>query len=159
MTPARQPDILVLCPMEIERKAVAAEVLAAGLEHVAIVRTGIGKIAIVEHVQRAAAMAARPRLVILAGACGALRPVEDVPPVGRVIDEHGGEWVGLGMAPAGRTVVGVDRIVATPLEKRELADRTGAVIVDMESHAFSAACEGLGLSWTIVRGVSDSPEE
>lgn len=158
MTSTREGDILILCPMEIERRAVALELRSAKVTaHVA--RTGIGSHAILPSVERAAAAPRKPRLVILAGACGGLRPVEDVPPIARVIDEQGREWCGLGMSPIGRTLVGVDRIVASPEDKRALADRTGAALVDMESHAFAAACERLGLAWSVVRGVSDSPEE
>src|SRR5262245_46343658 len=107
--PARPADILVLCPMEIERQAVAAEIREAGLTGVRIVRTGIGKQAIVQHVEQAAAGSGKPELLVLAGACGGLRPVDDVPPIARVIDEQGQEWTGLGMSPTGQTLIGVDR--------------------------------------------------
>ncbi|MFM9902052.1 MAG: hypothetical protein ACKVOT_13655 [Polaromonas sp.] len=151
--------VLVLCPMEIERRAVAREVEAARLTTAQVLRTGVGKDAIIREF-RAAAEASRPRLVILAGACGALRPVDDVPPIARVIDEHGGEWTsGVGMVESGRILIAVDRVVSTPADKRALADATGAAIVDMESHAFAAACVQLGLPWAVVRGVSDTPDE
>lgn len=163
--------IVVLCPMQIERRAVEKQLVAAGLgSAVQLIQAGIGKEAIVAAARAAigGGAASGPTraggrdapVMILAGACGALKPVEDVPPIARVIDEHGGEWRGgLGFVDSGRTLIAVDRIVSTPTEKRALADDSGAAIVDMESHAFAAECERLGAAWTVVRGVSDSPEE
>lgn len=149
---------VVVCPMEIEAAAVRRG--ARGVVGVEVIRSGIGKEAIVRAVEARAGRGPVPGLVILAGVCGALRPVDDVPPIARVIDEHGGEWTGgIGMVESGRTLVAVDRVVSTPGEKRALADATGAALVDMESHAFAAACERLGLAWGVVRGVSDTPEE
>jgi nucleoside phosphorylase len=98
----------------------------------------------------------RGTLVILAGACGALTHVEDVPRIGRVIDEHGHAWE---TGETGVTLIGVDRVVSTPADKRALAESTAASIVDMESHGFIAACERRGFAWAVVRGVSDTPEE
>ncbi|MGE3323125.1 MAG: hypothetical protein AB7K52_12805 [Phycisphaerales bacterium] len=151
--------------MAIERKAIARELARAGMKDVRVVQTGIGKDAIVASLKGLFAGGPAPDVVVLAGACGGLRPVEDVPLIARVIDERGSEWTsGLGFTPTGRTLVAVDRVVATPQDKRRLADETGAAIVDMESHAFAAECERLGASghgllWSIVRGISDSPEE
>lgn len=151
---------VVVCPMEIEAAAVRRAARGTGVE---VIRSGIGKEAIVRAVEARVGRVGRgpaPGVVILAGVCGALRPVDDVPPIARVIDEHGGEWTGgIGMVGSGRTLVAVDRVVSTPGEKRALADATGAALVDMESHAFAAACERLGLAWGVVRGVSDTPEE
>ncbi len=153
--------------MAIEFDAVRRAFQRAGLHPdrdptLTLRRSGIGKHAIVAAIEALARDAAPPlpSLVILAGACGALRPVDDVPAIARVIDEHGHEWSsGLGMVASGRTLVAVDRVVSTPTDKRTLADQTGACIVDMESHAFAAACERLGLPWAVVRGVSDTPDE
>ncbi len=158
---------LVICPMEIELAAVrraARAARTAGAPHLELHRSGIGKEAIVACLRRAVERPA-PGLppvgvVLLAGACGALRHVEDVPPIARVIDEHGNEWrSGVGMVAEGCTLIAVDRIVGTPAEKVALARGSGADIVDMESHAFAAACVELRVRWGVVRGVSDTPEE
>jgi nucleoside phosphorylase len=154
--------VAVICPMGIEMKAVAREVRAAGLEgRVALHQSGIGAARIVATVEKAAAGGAG--VMVLAGACGGLRPTADVPRIARVVDEHGGVWAGgVGFAgddPTAVTLVAVDRVVETPEAKRALAEKTGASIVDMESHAFARRCEGLGVRWTVVRGVSDTPEE
>ena len=79
--------------------------------------------------------------VVLAGVCGALREVEDVPPIGQVIDLHGGVWRCEHGAKSvdesrGVTLVAVDEIISTPGDKAALAARTGTAVVDMESHAF-----------------------
>ncbi|MFN0010379.1 MAG: adenylyltransferase/cytidyltransferase family protein [Phycisphaerales bacterium] len=174
MSPPPAPGpVLVLCPMQIEEAAVVRAVRAAGAHTpIRVVRTGIGKDAILAALVRelAAAVGAggavggaeghAPSLVILAGACGGLRPTADVPSISRIIDEHGHTWPrGIGFDPAGVTLVAVDRIIATPQDKAALAAATGAAIVDMESHAFAAACETRGLAWSVIRGVSDTPDE
>lgn len=101
---------------------------------------------------------ARPML-ILAGACGGLKPVPDVPRIERIVDAHGHVWYPEEDPGAGVTLIAVDEVVSTPEDKRLLAERSGASIVDMESHAFCAACEKAGVRWAVVRGVSDTPDE
>lgn len=159
---------LVLCPMKIERAAIGRALRTAfgsgevggTLSRVALVQTGIGRQAIVAAAARALdAPTNPPTLVILAGACGGLAPAPDVPAIARVVDEHGNAWTPLGADPAGVTLVAADRIVATPADKRTLARATGAAIVDMESHALASFCESRAVPWTVVRGVSDTPDE
>lgn len=145
--------------MEIELAAVRRALRDEALTDVELVRSGIGKAAIVRAIELACG-ARRTDLVILAGACGALRDVDDVPSISRIVDEHGGAWVGgAGMREDGVVLVAVDRVVSTPADKRRLAESSGASIVDMESHAFASACVRLGVAWAVVRGVSDTPNE
>lgn len=146
--------MIVFCPMRIERSHVERELRAAGMNGVSVVQTGIGKDAIVH-----AAGREQGALFVLAGACGGLVRGDDVPRIARVVDEHGHSWTPWVADPRGVTLAAVDRIVSTPEEKRGLASSTGAAIVDMESHAFAAECERRGIAWTVVRGVSDTPEE
>lgn len=127
---------------------------------VRVLQTGVGRDAVVEATRseaRAISETAGAATLILAGVCGGLRPCPDVPRIARVIDERGREW--RTQAPDGVTLIGVDRVISSPRDKRELAERTGAAIVDMESHAFIAECERLGARWHVIRGVSDTPEE
>lgn len=152
--------------MQIEHKHIVRAARQRRLANVRILQTGIGKDAII-----AAAAAAvddsdepTPSLIVLAGACGALTLVDDVPEIARVVDEHGHVWtpafIGAHATLAGGvTLVAVDRIVSTPRDKRAAAERHGAAIVDMESHALAAWCDARGIAWTVVRGVSDTPEE
>ncbi len=150
---------IVLCPMQVERRAVEREIARASAGSVRVIQTGIGAKAINDVVKRIAPE--RPRLVLLAGVCGGLLHGPEVPVLSRIVDEHGRSWSGFAGAAAngGATLVGVDRIVDTPLAKARLAEASGASIVDMESHAFAAQCEELGLRWGVVRGVSDTPDE
>jgi len=145
--------------MEIERAAVHRAMRGRGVQSVELIRSGIGKHAVVATLDRAC-RAAPTGFVILAGACGALRTVDDVPNIARVVDESGRAWTGaFGMDPDGVTLIAVDRIISSPQAKRQLAESSGASIVDMEAHAFAAACERIGVAWSIVRGVSDAPDE
>jgi len=63
------------------------------------------------------------------------------------LDEGGCRW-------SAGLVAGADQALATATAKRTLAARTGAVIVDMESHAVAAA----GLPFAILRVVVDPAE-
>lgn len=140
--------------MALERTQVAAALRGAGLHSIPVLQTGIGRDAVVRALDRCSA-----GLVILAGACGGLRRVSDVPPIARVVDEHGNAWTPWHADASGVTLAAVDRIISTPEDKRSLGAALDASIVDMESHAFAAACEGRALAWSVVRGVSDTPEE
>jgi nucleoside phosphorylase len=46
-------------------------------------------------------------------------------------------------------------VVATPAEKRELRERSGAVAVDMESSIILEAAQAAGCPSLVIRGVSD----
>ena len=63
------------------------------------------------------------------------------------LDESGRQW-------SAGLVAGVDQALATAAAKQALAARTGAVIVDMESHAVAAA----GLPFAVLRVVVDPAE-
>jgi hypothetical protein len=144
--------------MRVERSHVEHALCAAGLGDVRVVQTGIGKDALVRAIARAGS-GPGACLFVLAGACGGLGHGEDVPPIARVVDEHGRTWTPWGAEKNGAALAAVDHIVSTPADKQALAERTGASIVDMESHAFAARCEEMGIAWSVVRGVSDTPDE
>ncbi|MGH7133115.1 MAG: hypothetical protein ACREJO_14355 [Phycisphaerales bacterium] len=166
--PDRGPPV-ILCPMQVEERAVRRALNAAARtsSHDApatrVLRTGIGKDRITACVRELSTSSTPPAAFILAGVCGGLTPTIPLPPIARIIDEHGHTWDhGIGFSPAspgGVVLIGVDRIVGSPADKADLARATGAAIVDMESHAFAALCESLGVPWSIVRGVSDTPDE
>lgn len=149
-------QVVILCPMSVERSAIAKALARASLGTAKVIQTGIGAGAIVS----AAKVHAGAAALILAGVAGGLREVADVPPLGAIVDERGAAYDDfLGRVAGGVTLVGVDRIVDTPAAKLALAHSTGASIVDMESHAFAACCRSLGVRWGVVRGVSDTPSE
>jgi hypothetical protein len=166
---------VVLCPLEAEGRAVRAALDRAGLGRIPVRLTGVGAAA-----AEAAIDALDPRtpLVVMAGIGGGLAEGPPVVVARRVVDERGGRWESPSRvdrdAAAGRhgtpgagstagegvTVLGVDRIISTPAEKRRLYEQTGAVVVDMESHGLARACARRpGLPWAVVRGVSDAHDE
>lgn len=55
-------------------------------------------------------------------------------------------------------LAGSDHIVSDAGEKRALFERTGASVVDMESHAVAAAAARHGLPFTVLRSVADTSE-
>lgn len=53
----------------------------------------------------------------------------------------------------------VNSVVSTPKAKADLAQRTGAGLVDMESAHLAAWCDRNGRKWCMVRVVLDGPED
>ena len=86
-----------------------------------------------------------PLTLVSAGFAGGLHPTLPRGAVvrpGAVIDETGGARIALaavGDGPAGPTLVSVAEPATTPDRKRELAARTAAAVVDMETHAVASA--------------------
>jgi hypothetical protein len=180
MPPAENGDCVVLCPLEFERRAVQRALLAAGVKlaeggdatdgggRVRIVRTGPGPSRMREAVSRLVTVHGKPSLAILAGVAGGLSHEQaptSAPVLERVTDLSGNEW--RPAKPALRaaspadlpTVVGVDHPVFSPQDKRALRERTGASLVDTESHEFARACDAAGVRWAVVRGVSDGLDD
>jgi adenosylhomocysteine nucleosidase len=94
----------------------------------------------------------------LAGALGDDLPCGTLLDGVRVVDEAGemlwqGEPLGVPGARAA-TIVGAQRVVDTPGERRALAERTGADAVDLESGVLAASGRLAG----VLRVVSDTPE-
>ncbi len=143
---------MVLCPLEIERRAASAA--AAGRARV--VRTGPGASAVARAVE--AVDFRSIRLVVLFGVAGGLEETPGAVVAAEVIDGATGErWTPPAGDYGGVVVVGVAAPIGTVEGKRALAARTGAAIVDCESHGFARACSERGVRWMIVRGVSDGP--
>lgn len=143
---------MVLCPLEIERRAASAA--AAGRARV--VRTGPGAAAVARAV--GAVDLGSVGLVVLFGVAGGLAETPGAVSASEVVDGATGErWTPRAGDGGGVVVAGVEAPIGTVEGKRALAARTGAAIVDCESHGFARACSERGLRWTIVRGVSDGP--
>ncbi len=53
------------------------------------------------------------------------------------------------------TLVTVDKVATTTAEKRELAARTGAIAVDMETAGAVRVAEARGIPWLSVRAITD----
>ncbi|MEE8154625.1 MAG: hypothetical protein V3T53_06645 [Phycisphaerales bacterium] len=106
--------------------------------------------------------------IILAGLAGSLR--EDISNgsayvATRVIDGAGHAWHPPGIAkgnlhgPPGPTIISTVHTITTTQDKRALAERSGADLVDLESAAFAEAASAAGRRWAIVRGVSDGLDD
>ena len=153
---------IVICPLEFERRAL----LQAGVGKYCEVRCcGPGALAARQGVQDSA-ITDGP--IILAGLAGALR--EDLSKgsayvATRVIDDAGHSWHPPGVAggsldgPSGPTIISTAHTITTTQEKRALAERSGADLVDLESAAFAEAASAAGRRWAIVRGVSDGLDD
>ena len=157
----RPATIVILCPTRLEargaRRALSS-LDARDRERVAVRTIGVGP-ASHDRVEREARSGAT---AILFGLAGGLCPTEAAPAIGQVVRGSDPErrWTcPVRGAGQGTLVVGVDRPVGDPEAKRELHERTGASIVDMESHLFAAACDEHQIRWGIVRGISDGPED
>ena len=113
----------------------------------------------------------RPKLVLAAGFAGALQPglrVGDVLLATEVCDGEGHCWPATwpGDLPGGEwrpplhrlRLLTAPRIVATPGEKHDLGQRSGAAAVDLESAAAARACRHHGVPFGCVRAVSDEAD-
>ena len=106
-----------------------------------------------------------PKWIISTGFCGALSSEMKVGDIvvankitTRALDELS---VDLGMASdaarglyVGRTVT-VDQMVRNVAEKKDLAEKTHSIAVDMETHAVAAVCQQKKTRFMAVRAVSD----
>jgi nucleoside phosphorylase len=61
----------------------------------------------------------------------------------------------LGLALEAQTLLGSDRLVATVADKAACHAATGAVAVDMESHAVARAAQAAGLPFLAIRVIAD----
>lgn len=105
----------------------------------------------------------RPRRLVTAGFAGGLDPALPrggiVRPAAVTTEEAGTRIplapIGAGAAGGEPLLVSVAEVVATVAGKRALAARTGAAIVDMETHAIATLAVAAGLPCLGVRVVSD----
>jgi len=158
--PGRAGSSVIVCPMQVERKAAES----CG-RPVPVIQCGIGNDAITRAFTRIDALPERPRHVVLFGIAGGLREPcdrETAWVIDRVVDAATGASANSPTArlapPKSLASVGhADTIIATPADRTAFAARTGANLVDMECWAFAQAAMARGMTWTIVRGVSDGP--
>ncbi|MEM1167077.1 MAG: nicotinate (nicotinamide) nucleotide adenylyltransferase [Planctomycetota bacterium] len=151
--------LLVLCPLEIEARAVRRALKSVPGARVRTIGPGP------EAAQRAVESldeSERRMDVILAGLAGGLfRTTGQLVHASRVIDEHGNSWV----PPIGPpdffgkdgVIVGTDEPATTLSGKARLGRSLGAHAVDCESHAFAAAADRLKLRWGVHRAIADGP--
>lgn len=132
----------------------------AGMRVIAQV-TGMGSQRAAQAVREVALVAPGPGTHILfAGFAGALSPDLTIGSVlcpATVLNESGQAAMVDGQMPD--SLVSVDRIISTPQLKSQLASNTGAVAVDMESHAAAAAALEAGVPLTVIRSISDEAHQ
>ncbi len=147
---------IVLCPLEVERRAIAK---AVGLRARVLV-CGPGARAITRAMD--SLDGDKPPLVVLCGLAGGVAESLLAPRIGSVLDKDARSYT-VPVVPPGSDVevvlLGLDEPVLRRHRKEAIASAYGATLVDCESHAFAAAAERLGLRWSIVRGVSDGPTQ
>ncbi|MEO1128436.1 MAG: hypothetical protein AAFX05_01870 [Planctomycetota bacterium] len=143
--------VVIVCPMEIERKAIMPRVGCA------VECCGPGP----DRMRAYMRNVAHDAIVLLAGIAGGLTMDHGVPVISEVVDAGGARWtppVRVGSGPGVRAV-GVDAIVSSPQDKASLAQQSGAAIVDCESHVFAQLASERGMQWGVVRAVSDGPSD
>jgi adenosylhomocysteine nucleosidase len=64
-----------------------------------------------------------------------------------------------GVEPKAGVLVGSDRIVPTPSDKRALVEAVGALAVDMESHAVAAVAAEAKIPFLVLRAVADPADQ
>jgi adenosylhomocysteine nucleosidase len=131
---------------------------------IAVVQSGLG-FARAREATQALVEAHTPAWIVSAGFSGALLPemkVGDIVTADSIVDTHGHELkVDLNMSPdpAGGLHVGrivtADAIVRTVAEKRALAERHGAIAVDLESLAVAQIARETQTRFMAVRSISD----
>lgn len=135
------------------------------------IQTGPGPRRVVEAVEGAITSGpiaeARSRghsvVAVLAGVAGELAPAGGAMAFVDVVSAGGEHWRSMlpreTIGNAGGSILGLDTPAYTSEEKAHWRERTGALLVDTESHAFAAACERFRLPWVVVRAASDRRHE
>lgn len=149
-----QSKPLILCPLEIERRAAAR----TARDRADVICTGPGPDRMRDALLNSD-LSSRP-CAILYGVAGGLRHTETSPTIAAVVDERAQiKWTSP-MLPKGEglTIVGVDDPAFTIERKAELLNLSDADLVDTESHVFAPECDAAHIPWAVIRGVSDGPE-
>lgn len=139
----------------------ASEAAALGLPGVAV--SGARPEMAEAHARRLAAEGAQALLSVgLAGALAPglapgdlLVPARVVTAEGRGFEADAALAAALGLALDGRTLLGSDTLVASPADKAALHAATGAVAVDMESHAVARAAAAACVRFLALRVIAD----
>ncbi|KMP11772.1 hypothetical protein UR09_02385 [Candidatus Nitromaritima sp. SCGC AAA799-A02] len=146
---------------------------------IVLVRTGVGKACAASALEEVLRRV-QPSLILSVGYAGGLDPalnVGDLVVADRVLEESqsntgtgytiGSDWLARVEAltpPDGITLhrgvlVTVDEPVADPFGKRALAERHGAVAVDMETTVLIREAEAKGVPFLSVRAISDAADQ
>jgi len=159
--------ILILCATAYERK----NLIKHGLEGFAEIRqTGPGASAVIRSL-KSTFNNENYSTIIQTGLAGSLNPIHTTGSVviaSHILNEKTECWNPTW--PSARekqstkismgTILGADRLLATPSAKREANQRFRADIVDTESHGLATwASTCSDLSWGVIRGICDAADE
>ncbi len=157
MNGGQKPAGTLVC-FALKEEAAAFKKLAAGKSGVAILVTGIGQKnsekSLRDHLQRN-----HPQTVFTCGFAGGLAPELGI---GSVVFSAGDAVLGLALTQAGALPVKFHcstRIATTTQEKKDLRNKTGADVVEMESDIIHAVCREHGIPCATVRAISDTADE
>jgi nucleoside phosphorylase len=105
----------------------------------------------------------RPRAILNIGLCGALRPGLSAGTLlwAGAIEQADGEVIECETPAGGDSVrlLSLNRVAVTAAEKRKLAERSGAEVVEMEAAGVAAAARAVRVPFYCLRVVSDEAEE
>lgn len=151
-------ETLIFCPLAFVARAVRR---AAGLSRSRVIVSGLGADAMRRAMDAAPEMIHRALLLGFASGIDARVAPGNIYAVERLLASDGrrldAPWVVEQIERV--TMITVPEIVRTPVEKRQLADRTGASIADLEGMTFAAESVRRRWKWGIVRAVLDGPEQ
>ena len=134
---------------------------------VSVIVTGVGRSA-ARRAAKALINEPLPRLIIMAGFCGALVPdlaVGDVV-ISRDICSSGSSWLAAELLVPGdiriaarrSRILTTNRLISDPIEKKRLGKLHQADAVDMESATVAEVCARAGVPFLAGRAVSDTVE-
>ena len=140
-----------------------ADVIEPTADDVIFDFTGVGIAAATRTLERILNHFPRPGIVIAAGYCGALKSkyaVGDVVVPSDVVDETGLSWrcQPLPEFPQDGRLFTASHIIGEPQAKADASSRFKADIVDMESAAIAKLCAERGISFAVIRAISDTSD-
>lgn len=159
-------DIVIITPLGHEASALRKVLSRHGLTaHI----SGLGPEAIKKATLKLIGGAAGevPRLMILAGLAGGLKPAQTLPRCGwgtTIVDATGNPVRGRAKSLVGCSwpalrITSIAEPICFPDGKRELAAATDADYGDTESFWFAQTCADNDVPWAVIRAVSDDVDE
>ncbi len=159
------PNVTIITPLAHEATKLAAVLRPYGLSPII---SGPGPAAVTACVQaQLADPEGAPKLIILAGLAGGLKPAGPLPPCGwgtMIFGPKNAKVRGRAKSlvactwPAVR-ISSVEQALCLPEQKRELSGENDADFVDTESYWFAQKCADNDVPWAVIRAVSDDRDE
>jgi adenosylhomocysteine nucleosidase len=173
MTSGQPPRLAVITALKEELSSIKSAIDSV---NVLLIRGGVGSRSAASAAE--SAIAAHPRTIVSSGFCGGLLPgpqVGHVVVATRVLDGSGEgtpidcdkagvkQWLNLiekaGVPCHSGDLTSVSAAVTSVAAKAELARRSGAIAVDMESYAIASLAQKAGIPFLLLRSISDSSDD